>query len=38
MGGHGLDLFVSGYVQAAGSCEHSSDITRFYKMREFVTG
>jgi hypothetical protein len=38
MGGCGLDLFDSDYVQAAGCCEHSNDITGFYKMREFVTG
>jgi hypothetical protein len=38
MGGRRLDLFDSGYVQAAGCCERSSDITGFYKMREFVTG
>jgi hypothetical protein len=38
MGGRGLDLFNSDYVQAAGCCEHTSDITGFYKMREFVTG
>jgi hypothetical protein len=38
MGGCGLDLFDSGYVQALAFCDHSSEIAGFYKTRKFVNG